>query len=98
LLASRLPCGGRQGAGPTHPWGRTYWGGALYFFLADIDIHKQTKNKKGLDDALRGILNGGGDIRQDWELTRALDAGDQAIGVHVLRRFSDQINNQPYDV
>jgi hypothetical protein len=97
-LHQGLPAAGDQGLDHTHTWGRTYWGGALYCFLADIDIHKQTKNKKGLDDALRGILNAGGDIRQDWDLTRALDAGDQAIGVHVLRPLYDKMKDQPYDV
>jgi len=97
-LHQGLPVAGDQGLDHTHTWGRTYWGGALYCFLADIDIHKQTKNKKGLDDALRGILNAGGDIRQDWELAKALDAGDQAIGVHVLRPLYDKMKDQPYDV
>jgi len=97
-LHQGLPAAGDQGLDHTHTWGRTYWGGALYCFLADIDIHKQTKNKKGLDDALRGILNAGGDIREDWELARALDAGDQAIGLHVLRPLYDKMKDQPYAV
>ena len=97
-LHQGLPAAGDQGLDHTHTWGRTYWGGALYCFLADIDIHKQTKNKKGLDDALRGILNAGGDIREDWELAKALDAGDRAIGVHALRPLYDQMKDQPYDV
>jgi hypothetical protein len=58
-----LPEPGDQGLDNTHTWGRTYWGGALFCFLADIEIRKQTKNEKGLQDALRGILNAGGDIR-----------------------------------
>jgi len=97
-LHQGLPAAGDQGLDHTHTWGRTYWGGALYCFLADIDIHKQTKNKKGLDDALRGILNAGGDIREDWELAKALDAGDRAIGVHALRPLYDQMKDQPHDV
>ncbi len=97
-LHQGLPAAGDRGLDNTHTWGRTYWGGALYCFLADIDIHRQTQNKKGLDDALRGILNAGGDIRQDWELTKALDIGDQAVGVKVLRPLYDKMKDQPYDV
>jgi hypothetical protein len=39
----------------THTWASTYWGGALYCFLADVEIRRETHNKKGLQDALRGI-------------------------------------------
>src|SRR5580704_15310018 len=46
-----LPAPGDRGLDHTHTWGRTYWGGALYCFLADIDIHRQTENKKGFGDA-----------------------------------------------
>src|SRR5580700_3641001 len=97
-LHQGLPAAGDRGLDNTHTWGRTYWGGALYCFLADIDIHRQTQNKKGLDDALRGILDAGGDIRQDWELTKALDIGDQAVGVKVLRPLYDKMKDQPYEV
>ena len=97
-LHQGLPAPGDKGLDKTHTWGRTYWGGALYCFLADIDIHRQTGNKKGLDDALRGILNAGGDIRQDWQLIKALDVGDQAVGVHVLRPLYEKMKDQPYDV
>jgi hypothetical protein len=97
-LHQGLPAPGDRGLDHTHTWGRTYWGGALYCFLADIDIHRQTENKKGFGDALRGILNAGGDIRQDWELTKALDVGDQAVGVQVLRPLYEKMKDQPYDV
>ncbi len=79
-----LPQAGDQGLDHTHSWGRTYWGGALFCFVADVEIRRQTQNKKGLQDALRGILNAGGDIRQGWPLADALKAGDQAVGVAVL--------------
>src|SRR6202030_4835550 len=61
--------------------------GALFCFAADVEIRKQTHNQKGLQDALRGILDAGGDITHDWELTEALKIGDRATGKTVL---SDQ--------
>src|ERR1700758_276070 len=97
-LHQGLPQPGDQGLDHTHTWGRTYWGGALFCFLADVEIHKQTNNRKGLDDALRGILNAGGDIRYDWQLTQALTAGDQAAGVSVLLPLYEKMKNRPYDV
>jgi hypothetical protein len=97
-LHQGLPQSGDEGLDHTHTWGRTYWGGALFCFLADVEIHKQTNNAKGLDDALRGILNAGGDIRKDWELTDALRTGDQAVGVSVLVPLYDKVKDKPYDV
>jgi hypothetical protein len=97
-LPQGLPASGDEGLDHTHTWGRTYWGGALYCMLADIQIHKLTQNKKGLDDALRGILNAGGDIRYNWDLEKALDVGDKATGVAVLRPLYDKMKNQPYPV
>lgn len=97
-LHQGLPAAGDEGLDNTHTWGRTYWGGALFCFLADVEIHKQTNNRKGLDDALRGILNAGGDIRRDWPLEKALAAGDEATGVSVLVPLYQKMKNQPYEV
>lgn len=97
-LHQGLPAEGDQGLDHTHTWGRTYWGGALFCFLADIEIHRETGNKKGLEDALRGILNAGGDISHDWELERALTIGDQATGVSVLQTLYNKMKDQPYRV
>src|SRR5271156_3878617 len=97
-LHQGLPGAGDEGLDHTHTWGRTYWGGALFCFLADIEIHRETGNKKGLGDALRGILNAGGDIRYDWELEKALTIGDKATGVPVLQNLYAKMKDQPYDV
>jgi hypothetical protein len=97
-LHQGLPAAGDKGLDNTHTWGRTYWGGALFCFLADIEIHQKTANRKGLDDALRGILAAGGDIRQDWPLEKALDTGDQSTGVPVLRPLYEKMKDQPYGV
>jgi hypothetical protein len=97
-LHQGLPESGDQGLDNTHTWARTYWGGALFCFLADVEIHKQTNNRKGLDDALRGILDAGGDIRHDWQLTDTLHIGDQATGVAVLVPLYDKMKGQPYAV
>ena len=79
-----LPDDGDRGMDHTHTWGRTYWGGALFCFVADVEIRRRTENKKGLQDALRGILTAGGDITHDWELSEAFKIGDRATGTTVL--------------
>jgi hypothetical protein len=75
---------GDEGLDRTHTWGRTYWGGAMFCLLADVRIREQTRNRKGLQDALRGILDAGGNIDQDWPIERAFEAGDKATGTTVL--------------
>jgi hypothetical protein len=92
------PQAGDEGLDRTHTWGRTYWGGALFCFDADVEIRSRTQNKKGLQDALRGILDAGGNITQDWELTKALKVGDQATGTTVLTDLYNQMKDHPVSV
>jgi hypothetical protein len=90
-----LPEVGDRGLDFTHTWGRTYWGGALYCLLADVEIRKRTGNRKGLEDAMRGILKTGGSIEVEWPLSRALQTADQAIGVPVLEEMYDRMKSNP---
>lgn len=92
------PGPGDEGLDNTHTWGRTYWGGALFCLVADVEIRERTHNKKSLQDALRGILNHGGTISQDWEITKAFSIGDQATGTHVLEELYKQMSNKPVTV
>ena len=92
------PQTGDKGLDHTHTWGRTYWGGALFCFVADVEIRKQTHNTKGLQDALRGILAAGGDITHDWELTEALRIGDRATGTSVLSDLYAKWKDQAVEV
>jgi hypothetical protein len=94
-LPKGLPQPGDEGLDLTHTWGRTYWGGALFCLLADVEIHKRTANKHGLQDALRGVLNAGGNIEVDWPLGRALEIGDSAVGVPVLTELYDSMKATP---
>src|SRR6266436_7780321 len=93
-----LPQDGDRGLDHTHSWGRTYWGGALFCFVADLEIRKQTHNTKGLQDALRGILEAGGDITHDWELAQALKIGDKATGTTVLSDLYAKWKDNPVQV
>ncbi|HWO32215.1 MAG TPA: hypothetical protein VNO32_25755 [Candidatus Acidoferrum sp.] len=97
-LPQGLPAPGDQGLDVTHTWGRTYWGGALFCLLADVEIRKRTRNQRGLEDALRGILVAGGNITQDWPLERALTAGDDATGTSVLENFYREMKDKPVAV
>ena len=87
-----LPEAGDQGLDRTRTWGRTYWGGALFWMLADVQIREATHNRKGLQDAMRGILVAGGNITEDWPVERVFETGDKASGTTVLADLYRQTN------
>jgi len=97
-LPNGLPRAGDEGLDNTHTWGRTYWGGALFCLLADLDIRERTHNAKSLDDALRAVIAEGGTIAVRWELSRVLEVGDKATGVPVLRELYDKMAPAPFPV
>lgn len=92
------PGSGDAGLDHTPTWGRTYWGGAMFCLLADVEIRARTKNRKGLQDALRGILNHGGDITEDWDIAKALAIGDKATGTTVLMDLYRKMRDKPAPV
>lgn len=89
---------GDEGLDNTHTWGRTYWGGALFCLVADVEIRERTHNRKGLQDALRAIVDHGGLITQDWEIEEALSAGDKGTGTGVLMELYKQMRDKPAPV
>jgi hypothetical protein len=92
------PGPGDRGMDNTHTWGRTYWGGALFCLIADVEIRKQTSNRKGLQDALRAIVVAGGTIDHDWPLMQALAIGDKATGTTVLEDQYKKWSGNPMPV
>ncbi len=89
------PQPGDEGLDHTHSWGRTYWGGAMFCLVADVRIHEQTHNQKGLQDALRGIMEHGGVITEDWDIERAFQVGDEATGTKVLMSLYREMSDKP---
>lgn len=94
-LPKGLPADGDRGLDRTHTWGRTYWGGALYFFLADMMIRRETNNRRSIDDALRAILDAGGDGDSRWPITRVVAVGDEATGTTVMSELYEEMARQP---
>ena len=101
-MAQYMPQGepqpGDRGLDNTHSWGRTYWGGALYWFMADVQIRQRTGNRKGLQDAMRGIVAGGGTIVHEWPIEQVLKIGDQATGTTVLSDLYNRVKGSPVEV
>ena len=92
------PQQGDEGLDRTHTWGRTYWGGALFCLVADVQIRRETHNRKGLEDALRAVVAAGGTIDQNWALGKALKIGDRATGTQVLTQMYAQWKDKPVAV
>ena len=97
-MPNGLPQPGDRGLDNTHTWGRTYWGGALFCLLADVEIRARTHNTKSLDDALRGILRAGGNIATSWDMARITAEGDAATGVPVLADLYAKMGSSPAPV
>ena len=84
-----------KGLDHTHTWGRTYWGGALFCLLADVRIRQASQNKRGLQDALRGIRDTGGTIDKHWPVERAFETGDRASQTNVLTSLYSEMKDKP---
>ncbi|HVZ33894.1 MAG TPA: hypothetical protein VG963_15815, partial [Polyangiaceae bacterium] len=93
-----LPEPGDRGLDHTPSWGRTYWGGALFSFLADLEIRKRTGNRRQLADALRAVLAAGGNLTQTWPIERVLSIGDAATDTHVLEELYRENKDTPVHV
>lgn len=92
------PRAGDEGLDHTHTWGRTYWGGALFCLAADVEIRRQTGNRKGLRDALRAVVAQGGTIDHEWSVDKAFAVGDSATGTHVLTQMYATWKDSPSPV
>jgi hypothetical protein len=90
-----LPEAGDRGIDHTHTWGRVYWGGALFFFLADLEIRKQTQGKVTLREALMAILRQVSSNAHRGDLAHAFHVGDQATGTHVLTSLHASWSSTP---
>jgi hypothetical protein len=90
-----MPQDGDRGLDRTHTWGRTYWGGAMFCLLADVDIRQRTQLRFGLEDALRAILLASGGLASDWPIARVLATGDAAVGTHSLEELYASMKDAP---
>lgn len=88
-----LPLADEGGMDGTQRWGRLYWGGALFCWLADLDIRRQTQNRLGLQDAFAGMVRAGSHYGERWGMERTLQVADSAVGTAALsslyQRFKD---------
>jgi hypothetical protein len=86
-LLQRLPDGqpkaGDLGLDRTKTWARTYWGGALFCFVWDVQLRRATGNQYGLADAMRAVIDQWGSIRTPHDMAKVTRVADKALGVTV---------------
>lgn len=92
------PEAGDRGLNHTHSWGRTYWGGAMFCLTADVAIRRATSNSKGLQDALRAIVDADGTINTDWPIAKLLAIADRATQTDVLSKMYAQWGEAPVPI
>jgi hypothetical protein len=90
-----LPEPGDQGLDHTPTWGRTYWGGAMFWLLADVRIRERTHNRLGVQDALRAINRSSGGNTARWSVDQIMAAGDEATGTNVLSALYAEMKATP---
>jgi hypothetical protein len=89
------PQPGDAGLDHTPTWARTYWGGALFCLLADVQILQRSAGRTGLQQALQGMLAAGGSYAVAWPLPRILAVADAAAGHGVLAELHARLGAQP---
>jgi hypothetical protein len=94
-LPNGLPQDGDHGLDRTHTWGRTYWGGSLYWLLADIGVRRQTQNQRSVRDAAAAAQKAGGDGSQQWSIGRLLKTYDKGTGTTVFTDLHNQMGTKP---
>ena len=94
-LPQGLPEAGDGGLDNNEIRERIYWGGNLYWLLADVRIRARTDNRRSVDDVIRAILAAGGDGSVNWPLDRVLAASEKATGTTVLKDLYEELGQKP---
>ncbi len=89
---------GDRGLDITHTWGRTYWGGALFWLMVDVELRIQTDNEQSIRDVVRGILAQGGNGRANWSTRKVVEVADAATGTTVTSDLYARMAKAPGDV
>ena len=89
------PQAGDAGLDHTPTWGRTYWGGAMFCLLADVQMLTRSARRAGLQQALQGVLAAGGNYGVAWSVERILATADAAVGQTTLTELYQRMKDSP---
>jgi len=97
-LPQGLPGADEQGLDDSFSRERIYWGGNLFWLLADVQIRVRTGNRHSIDDAIRAILKAGGNGDANWSIEQVIRVGDKATGTTVLKDLYSELGLQRGDI
>jgi len=92
------PQAGDLGLDHTHTWARTYWGGAMFWLLAELAIYRKSAGRYRLQDALRAINRSSGGNTSEWSVDQIAGAGDAAVHTDALASLYAQLKDRPVDI
>ncbi len=92
------PALGDRGLDRTHTWGRTYWGGAVFWLVADLRLRQETEGRKSLRDVMLHLASIGANGRVNWSTAKVLDAAEAATGSTAITRVYRELALAPGDV
>lgn len=67
----------------------------MFCLLADVEIHRRTGNRSGLQDAMRAVAKASGGLSADWPITRVFATADAATGTTVLADLYARMKDTP---
>ncbi len=89
----------QRGLDGTRTWGATYWGGALFWLLGELELRRLTDNRRGLAHALREVAAApGGNNGTRWPLVDVLEIADRAAGAPALASLYLAMKDRPTQV
>lgn len=94
-LPQGLPQAGDAGLENTRTWGRTYWGGALFCLMADVELRQSSGNQHSLDDVLLAIGKTGASDEDYWPIERVLEVAEHATSTRVLHGLFERLARNP---
>jgi hypothetical protein len=94
-MPSGLPGPGDSGLDHTHNHDRIYWGGAIFWLLAEVAIDQRSGGRRSLRTALRAINRASGGYVADWTAEAVMAAGDAATATGVLRELYIAMKDAP---
>lgn len=102
-FVQRMPHGQLQGddkgLSENTRWGRTYWGGAVFFLIADIHIRERSNNMYSLSDAVKGIVSSGLTMDTSSDIQTVLRVMDDALPspelIKLYKEYALQANPFP---
>lgn len=75
-------------------WAGVYWGGAVFWLLADVEIREASAGHRSLLDGLRAVLDAGGSIEVSWPRERFLSTIDGAAGAPVTSSLYERLGRR----